>query len=197
MTADSRFQSTLPARGATKRFGNIRTFVEISIHAPRTGSDSTVIVSSIGWGKISIHAPRTGSDGGFGQGDAIEAISIHAPRTGSDWDDINKAYSVYISIHAPRTGSDGEQYATTSYVDISIHAPRTGSDPFPKVRRAEHDYFNPRSPHGERPIVISLPICSAVFQSTLPARGATTWITKSRKRTKFQSTLPARGATTP
>ena len=33
--------------------------------------------------------------------------------------------------------------------------------------------FNPRSPHGERPICISFPICSAVFQSTLPARGAT------------------------
>ena len=34
-------------------------------------------------------------------------------------------------------------------------------------------YFNPRSPHGERHLFGSLPSCLMVFQSTLPARGAT------------------------
>ena len=33
---------------------------------------------------------------------------------------------------------------------ISIHAPRTGSDTCGKRRNARVDYFNPRSPHGER-----------------------------------------------
>ena len=33
--------------------------------------------------------------------------------------------------------------------------------------------FNPRSPHGERPLTESFPICVKLFQSTLPARGAT------------------------
>ena len=58
----SRFQSTLPARGATppglrcRRSGG-----RISIHAPRTGSDSggVMLLSDVA---ISIHAPRTGSD---------------------------------------------------------------------------------------------------------------------------------------
>ena len=82
------------------------------------------------------------------------------------------------------------------------------------------DYFNPRSPHGERHY-IRLQFCSShidisihaprtgsdlqialnratkqIFQSTLPARGATyTAIVKAFEGV-FQSTLPARGATT-
>ena len=34
-------------------------------------------------------------------------------------------------------------------------------------------YFNPRSPHGERPIVTPAAAAQYQFQSTLPARGAT------------------------
>ena len=58
-------------------------------------------------------------------------------------------------------------------------------------------YFNPRSPHGERPFPSLLIFPSAGFQSTLPARGAT--ITTAGRATPviFQSTLPARGATNP
>ena len=57
-------------------------------------------------------------------------------------------------------------------------------------------YFNPRSPHGERRVIRSAPSGSAAFQSTLPARGAT--LLRRRRvshRELFQSTLPARGAT--
>ena len=79
-------------------------------------------------------------------------------------------------------------------------------------------YFNPRSPHGERPYNWSWNNRSAIFQSTLPARGATpnscysvrafpisihaprtgSDFSKNRlfiRPPKFQSTLPARGAT--
>ena len=56
------FQSTLPARGATKwRCWEKEPTREISIHAPRTGSD----ISGTPYKQtsdISIHAPRTGSD---------------------------------------------------------------------------------------------------------------------------------------
>ena len=60
------FQSTLPARGATRC-----TFPEsrspgISIHAPRTGSDPAASQSRQP-PAISTHAPRTGSDGLRGQ----------------------------------------------------------------------------------------------------------------------------------
>ena len=55
------FQSTLPARGATKVKQVHAGTKHISIHAPRTGSD-LVTLPRIGHSTISIHAPRTGSD---------------------------------------------------------------------------------------------------------------------------------------
>ena len=56
-------------------------------------------------------------------------------------------------------------------------------------------HFNPRSPHGERPSGTSLPCVLILFQSTLPARGATTPSAMLPPISAFQSTLPARGAT--
>ena len=57
----SQFQSTLPARGATKKVDYKEEKQVISIHAPRTGSDVKSWACA-GYLKISIHAPRTGSD---------------------------------------------------------------------------------------------------------------------------------------
>ena len=34
---------------------------------------------------------------------------------------------------------------------ISTHAPRTGSDDAVILKQTVQRYFNPRSPHGERP----------------------------------------------
>ena len=57
----ARFQSTLPARGATRQPQANRHVVDISIHAPRTGSDAAD-ADVRHFAHISIHAPRTGSD---------------------------------------------------------------------------------------------------------------------------------------
>ena len=238
------FQSTLPARGATAQatppaiaqahfnprspHGERPTWgakkyasEDISIHAPRTGSDlgSKLLQVQI---NISIHAPRTGSDT---DGSFVEAvtlgISIHAPRTGSD--DRASAFGTTFSDFNPRS-PHGERPpkhergiitmkfqstlpargATPEVIDqleklyISIHAPRTGSD------------GNAATADATR----------RTFQSTLPARGATAGVRQSSRRacdfnprsphgerrhgganrergkTIFQSTLPARGATT-
>ena len=79
-----------------------------------------------------------------------------------------------ISIHAPRTGSDVvNDYGRSIPHAISIHAPRTGSD------RISQEFFS----------------ISDTFQSTLPARGATSPVRSQCSDTLFQSTLPARGAT--
>ena len=57
---------------------------------------------------------------------------------------------------------------------ISIHAPRTGSDINGFDAETTGFYFNPRSPHGERPKRLDDScIQRRAFQSTLPARGAT------------------------
>ena len=109
--------------------------------------------TSPGGATISIHAPRTGSDVNIFQVfEPGEEISIHAPRTGSDAGSGGAAGAETISIHAPRTGSDHRKEACADAWRISIHAPRTGSD---------------KSTHRNR-------ASAAGFQSTLPARGATT-----------------------
>ena len=56
---------------------------EISIHAPREGSDRDK-ATAVKWARISIHAPREGSDGHPREHLDHHAISIHAPREGSD-----------------------------------------------------------------------------------------------------------------
>ena len=100
------FQSTLPARGATFRVDGFVGVAEISIHAPRTGSDDGRRHPAVTLG-ISIHAPRTRSDKMIQQQREWRAISIHAPRTGSDGQaGAADAAGHPISIHAPRTGSD-------------------------------------------------------------------------------------------
>ena len=78
-----------------------------------------------------------------------------------------------ISIHAPRTGSDNINYKAYGTPQISIHAPRTGSDANLHRRTSRRWYFNPRSPHGERPDFRRDVFGNQQFQSTLPARGAT------------------------
>ena len=214
---------------------------QISIHAPRTGSDAELaFVAQLG--KISIHAPRTGSDLALDIDDDVDFISIHAPRTGSDLTYSTSPAIRKISIHAPRTGSDTASLlatdgvitfqstlpargATSSFKCFPISGkfqstlPARGATSWYGYYYAIDDYFNPRSPHGERPnllqyspeierISIHAPRTGSdvlrgrhgsviiSFQSTLPARGATKPYSPSHGLSLvFQSTLPARGAT--
>ena len=102
-----------------------------------------------------------------------------------------------ISTHAPRTGSDAVRNAAREALRIiSTHAPRTGSDGSRDTGIYRIIDFNPRSPHGERPLIVAASAASMVFQPTLPARGATMTITIALRLVQaFQPTLPARGAT--
>ena len=170
-----RFQSTLPARGATENFSRfMQTRIKISIHAPRTGSDRSGASSSphaIYFNPRSPHGERHLVMAKRGL-DGI--ISIHAPRTGSDAIPSVTGGERKISIHAPRTGSDASENHAQGNHHISIHAPRTGSDT----------------------VMVANPLLPPIFQSTLPARGATRTSSYICICGRFQSTLPARGATT-
>ena len=147
----------------------------ISIHAPRTGSDHLACALLHERRNISIHAPRTGSDRAAKRHD--EHRNNFNPR----------------SPHGERRGSRGNPRFKES---ISIHAPRTGSDVGLQSVRSWAGNFNPRSPHGERQRLRSTSADIGIFQSTLPARGATGYVRRDTRRAlAFQSTLPARGAT--
>ena len=100
------FQSTLPARGATVLRLDVLRLNGISIHAPRTGSDS-IVVDYYGREKISIHAPRTGSDRrGFKSSQTTEYFNPRSPHGERRRSRRRNVYGHLISIHAPRTGSD-------------------------------------------------------------------------------------------
>ena len=172
--ASRRFQSTLPGWGATRAWcdrrcawryfnprspdgerlrGRLLTFptIQISIHAPRMGSDGAGPVICIGLSSISIHAPRMGSDRAQPRRGHDGRISIHAPRMGSD--PPSRTPSRVPSHFNPRS-PDGERRSlipmsassrkfqstlpgwgatrdrgqrAVSQI-ISIHAPRMGSD---------------------------------------------------------------------
>ena len=190
------FQSTLPARGATRCSEASKPSAKISIHAPRTGSDA-LCVCLLCASVISIHAPRTGSDhtaieitaykGQFqstlpARGATMTAparfaacgISIHAPRTGSD--QYSAAFPPCIGVFQstlPARGATWELLRHCVRNFISIHAPRTGSDYKAMTDEIYLIYFNPRSPHGERHHRRGGHARIRGFQSTLPARGAT------------------------
>ena len=152
--SDTLFQSTLPARGAT--FRRFRRVLPLGFQStlPARGATGSCI-ELFDAREISIHAPRTGSD------DAHRLHRLHRLLDG-------------ISIHAPRTGSDQPSCRPRrSWHSISIHAPRTGSDKWTAFMSPPRGYFNPRSPHGERPVGESVTFTVTQFQSTLPARGAT------------------------
>ena len=125
------FQSTLPARGATRRRSDGKGRTSISIHAPRTGSDSDPRFYPVIYGlfqstlpargatkpsrpcrypgcPFQSTLPARGATQGLAGGRVLHAISIHAPRTGSDRRGLPKRRTGRISIHAPRTGSDSK-----------------------------------------------------------------------------------------
>ena len=102
-------------------------------------------------------------------------ISIPAPREGSDIDNThNDGDHQIISIHAPREGSD--KVFRTLEAAIRYFNPRSPQGErhpcIPDLDTRTH--FNPRSPQGERPPAPSGFLLVAIFQSTLPAGGATT-----------------------
>ena len=102
---------------------------------------------------ISIHAPREGSDAGKPPDcDSTILISIHAPREGSDFARLffGLSFSSFLSTLPARGATDPESLRPRSYW-ISIHAPREGSDAYPFIRGYTGSHFYPRSPRGERP----------------------------------------------
>ena len=100
------FQSTLPARGATTQAVMQASFLLISIHAPRTGSDPCTAIIATFSASFQSTLPARGATILVRQLPQLFPISIHAPRTGSDVVHQQRQIFQDISIHAPRTGSD-------------------------------------------------------------------------------------------
>ena len=122
------FQSTLPLRGATLIVGEIDIRSNISIHAPLTGSDSIRLPP---FPEFSYFNPR----------------SPYGERQSSAG---GQKRPIYFNPRSPY----GERLYTArccqTVTRISIHAPLTGSDLRQLLLLNLLHYFNPRSPYGER-----------------------------------------------
>ena len=237
------FQSTLPARGATPRLSARHDLPGFQSTLPARGA--TLVGKEELYHRLNFN-PR--SPHGERQPPAATSrrrteISIHAPRTGSDGCPWTRHFRQRISIHAPRTGSDviSRSFLSVLQVDFNPRSPHGERQKNLSKGHCVMRHFNPRSPHGERRKPVEQEFLNLLFQSTLPARGATGCGGKSRgdhrdfnprsphgerrrtasqsrqppaisihaprtgsdsraasrrqSRQQFQSTLPARGAT--
>ncbi|AUD71349.1 Hypothetical protein NRBB04_1388 [Bifidobacterium breve] len=149
-----------------------------------------------------------------------QAISIHAPRMGSDLrrterftcaldfnprspdgerrdQEMRRVMRIVISIHAPRMGSDRpSQTCSRSAVRFQSTLPGWGATRPPCRSWNPSQYFNPRSPDGERLMPWDADNRVVAFQSTLPGWGATLpTLSGCGLFHVFQSTLPGWGAT--
>ena len=173
------------------------SIAEISIHAPRGGSDSCNICHGSGRIKFQSTLPVGGATallsascrrccnfnprspwGERLRNSSTTLFYLHFnPR--SPWGErlgivTQRAGNIPISIHAPRGGSDETSlFQKRLNFVISIHAPRGGSDHNCSVVQFHRLDFNPRSPWGERHPLLVIFNAKMQFQSTLPVGGAT------------------------
>ena len=131
----------------------LREALEISIHAPCTGSDACslrVITARF----ISIHAPCTGSDRPlrwrWASAPYFNPRSLHGERPGRTAPTKMQSHFNPRSLHGERHHNCGSAETERK---ISIHAPCTGSDKRRDCGDGRGRYFNPRSLHGERLVV--------------------------------------------
>ena len=217
-TMRCRFQSTLPARGATPMRVRDRRMVCISIHAPRTGSDShslCTIRARRHFNPRSPHGER--HDGRRRTSAAAKDFNPRSPHGERHGDSFQRSQPYKFQSTLPARGATNLFFEAIRIIKISIHAPRTGSDGLGVTGFSLARNFNPRSPHGERPATdgncttiakhfnprsphgerLEHPPTYGVdcrFQSTLPARGATTTETKSRAYMRISIHAPRTGS---
>ena len=170
-----RFQSTPPARGATRQRAFLLLHTKISIHAPREGGDRWLMDSRARVSRFQSTPPARGATFGLYRWDEKSTISIHAPREGGDSDSISMQRSTALFQSTPPARGATPSAARTSgrpcafqstppargateadshkrrKGDISIHAPREGGDCPQRHQVSHHHDFNPRPPRGGRP----------------------------------------------
>ena len=170
--------------------------MDISIHAPRTGSDMADSHSRMRRMIFQSTLPARGATSKTRRAASMCRISIHAPRTGSDLtastagtltanfnprsphgERLSPASFLVDFLHFNPRSPHGERHLRNSPISrqkcISIHAPRTGSDVLVRIIEinAPISIHAPRTGSDGLESVYNDHVYK--FQSTLPARGAT------------------------
>ena len=168
------FQPTLPARGATDSPWTGLQSVNISTHAPRTGSDANTTISLHGERNFNPRSPHGERLSSCLSNLVIWGFQPTLPARGATASISLLPSRREFQPTLPARGATPHNLFQPPVQGISTHAPRTGSDKTALDAGSE----------------------GAQFQPTLPARGATRLHNVDFSRfVKFQPTLPARGAT--
>ena len=144
---------------------------------------------------ISIHAPREGSDRFSDKSTHI--ISDFNPRSPRGERRVGSKVLTFItSFQSTLPARGATQYDSRDDLPptISIHAPREGSDQQNDRSRTKALNFNPRSPRGERQATNNADNHNQQFQSTLPARGATLLQQQHRQTRPISIHAPREGS---
>ena len=193
----TKFQSTLPARGATatspRRSRPTSNFNPRSPHGERRSTPTTTGRSS----SFQSTLPARGATSRAARAsDCVRPFQSTLPARGATHGGMARRAGSLISIHAPRTGSD--PCSSPSFLQAHYFNPRS-----PHGERlplhAGNDFksnFNPRSPHGERRGERAETQMDSAISIHAPRTGSDPSLGARRNgRRPFQSTLPARGAT--
>ena len=193
----------------------------VSIHAPRTGRDLDRSARQFPHNQFQSTRPARGATSNPQQlRGKFCLFQSTRPARGATFPVVSMGLAIFVSIHAPRTGRDlGHLLAGRQRLAVSIHAPRTGRDNLKDPTQAINSCVSIHAPRTGRDLLVGTRITVGnMFQSTRPARGATTSLTPSLGISTgfnpraphgarpgraccqggypgFQSTRPARGAT--
>ncbi len=146
-----KFQSTLPVRGATSAASPVR---HPSPHFnPRSPCGE----------RLAAFTPTKG----------IDYFNPRSPCGERPGFSRRRNPAIRFQSTLPVRGATGRWQYQSNKGLISIHAPRAGSDYPISLLLQPLAYFNPRSPCGERRLIVAGVFHASEFQSTLPVRGAT------------------------
>ena len=215
----SKFQPTLPARGATDAVTVILSvdadFNPRSPHGerqrcwrcsaqalafqptlPARGATKKPAAAKKSAKQISTHAPRTGSDisPASRRSDLCAFQPTPPARGATSWQTCRRGRLRNFNPRPPH-GERRFLGALHRGVEmISTHAPRTGSDRCPSTSPPERCNFNPRPPHGERPkSSCDASFCSAI-STHAPARGATGQNDRAAQHQQISTHAPRTGS---
>ena len=167
----------------------------ISIHAPRTGSDSSILPPTAWTADFNPRSPHGERQQRRRRAVRTCAFQSTLPARGATYvGNHSAAYSAFQSTLPARGATLRWTVKNTRLENFNPRSPHGERHNALHTDSAEYN-FNPRSPHGERRVSMHTSRRRRKFQSTLPARGATRRCSCCGRMALFQSTLPARGAT--
>ena len=163
----------------------------ISIHAPRTGSDSCDVLATY-WETLfqstlpargatccpkskNLESPDFNPRSPHGERRKLlpnTAYNGHfnprSPHGERRFHNVNALRLCQFQSTLPARGATEMKLPNSSADWISIHAPRTGSDNSTISRKKFYPNFNPRSPHGERHNHCNFWLCRCYFNPRSP-----------------------------